>query len=160
MTETIKNKTNTQSNTNQWFDDMVANLRVDQLSMQTCVLEKQKKELYEAMIKGDVNFTHNYALKSSSAFFIKNLINSYLIELIERQRVPNRLAFDLSNSKILVWAEINNDDECTERALILSAAKANIDFAQYGVHISSTIVEERDGLRIPSQYKEITIEKN
>jgi len=148
-----------QQDTNQWFDDMISNLRVDQLLLQADVLEKHKKEVYEAMISGDHDFMHNYARKTSSAFFIKNLIDSYFIELVERKAIPNRLAFELSNSKVLVWAEIDNDDEETEDALILTAAKVNYEFSKYGFHISSTIVEEDDKLNIPKHYKEVLIKE-
>jgi len=89
-----------------------------------------------------------------------NLVHSYFLELMERKGVPNRLALDISDSKILVWAEIENDDDSVECALILSAAKANANFSKYGVHISSTIVEKRDNLIIPKQYKEIEIQRD
>jgi len=148
-----------QQDTNQWFGDMISNLRVDQLLLQADVLEKHKKEVYEAMISGNHDFMHNYARKTSSAFFIKNLIDSYFIELVERKAIPNRLAFELSNSKVLVWAEIDNDDEETEDALILTAAKVNYEFSKYGFHISSTIVEEDDKLNIPKHYKEVLIKE-
>src|SRR5690606_21881805 len=148
-----------QQDTNQWFDDMVSNLRVDQLLLQADVLEKHKKEVYEAMLLGDHDFMHNYARKTSSAFFIKNLIDSYFIELVERKAIPNRLALELSNSKVLVWAEIDNDDDKTEDALILTAAKVNNEFSKYGFHISSTIVEEDDNLNIPKHYKEVLIKE-
>ncbi len=146
-----------QTDTNQWFEDMVSNLKIDQLLMQADLLEKQKKEVYEALISGDQEFMHNYARKSSSAFFIKNLIDSYFIELIERKALPKRLAFELSNAKVLVWAEINNEDERTEDGLILSAAKVNNEFSKYGFHISSTIVEKDDNLEIPNHYTEVVI---
>lgn len=154
----LSNENNTE--TNQWFNDIVSNLRVDQLLLQADVLEKHKKEVYEAMISGNDDFMHNYARKSSSAFFIKNLIDSYFIELGERKARPNRLALDLSNSKILVWAEIYEDDEKTEKALILSAAKVNYEFSKYGFHISSTIVEIDDELDIPNHYKEVLIQES
>jgi hypothetical protein len=109
------------------------------------------------MISGNHDFMHNYARKNSSAFFIKNLIDSYFIELITRKKTPNRLALELSNSKILVWAEIMNDDEDTENALILAAAKVNNDFSKYGFHLSSTIVEKDDLMDVPAHYKEVTI---
>jgi hypothetical protein len=144
-----------QTETNTWFDEMVSKLRVDQLLLQADVLERHKKEVYEAMINGDHDFMHKYARKASSAFFIKNLIDSYFIQLGERKARPNRVALELSNSKVLVWAEINNDDELTEDALILSAAKVNFEFSKYGFHISSTIVEVGDSLNVPKHYKEV-----
>lgn len=140
-----------------WFDEMISNIRYDQLLLETDLLEKQKKEVYDAMISGNQDFMHDYARKTSSAFFIKNLIDSYFIELISRKKTPNRLALELSNSKILVWAEIKNDDEETEDALILAAAKVNNTFSKYGFHLSSTIVEVDDLMDVPTHYKEVTI---
>lgn len=148
-----------QSETNKWFDDMVANLRVDQLLIQSDALEKQRKSVYEAMISGNDDFMHDYARKSSSAFFIKNLISSYFIEIVERQIMPKKLALDLSNSKVLVWAEIENDDEKTEEGLILAAAKINNDFSKYGFHVSSTIVEVDDQISTPKHYREVSLKE-
>ena len=118
----LKEKVENQSETNQWFDEMVSK-------------------------------------KTSSAFFIKNLIDSYFIELGERRARPNRVALELSNSKVLVWAEIENDDELTEDALILSAAKVNYAFSTFGFHISSTIVEVGDKLNVPKHYKEVFLKE-
>jgi len=118
----LKEKVENQSETNQWFVEMVSK-------------------------------------KTSSAFFIKNLIDSYFIELGERRARPNRVALELSNSKVLVWAEIENDDELTEDALILSAAKVNYAFSTFGFHISSTIVEVDDKLNVPKHYKEVFLKE-
>ena len=154
-----KEKVENQPETNQLFDEMVSNLRVDQLLLQADVLERQKKEVYEAMINGNQDFMHKYARKTSSAFFIKNLINSYFIELGQRKARPNRVALELSNSKVLVWAEIENDDELTEDALILSAAKVNYAFSTFVFHISSTIVEVDDKMNVPKHYKEVFLKE-
>lgn len=118
----LKEKVENQSETNQWFVEMVSK-------------------------------------KTSSAFFIKNLIDSYFIELGERRARPNRVALELSNSKVLVWAEIENDDELTEDALILSAAKVNYAFSTFGFHISSTIAEVGDKLNVPKHYKEVFLKE-
>ena len=118
----LKEKVENQSETNQWFVEMVSK-------------------------------------KTSSAFFIKNLIDSYFIELGERRARPNRVALELSNSKVLVWAEIENDDELTEDALILSAAKVNYAFSTFGFHISSTIVEVDDKMNVPKHYKEVLLKE-
>lgn len=146
-----------QHETNQWFDDFISNLRIEQDLLNADVLEKNKREIYEAMISGNDDFMHNYARKSSSAFFIKNLIDSYLIELAERKVVPKKIALELSDAKVLVWAEIKNDDEASEDNLILAAAKVNSQFSKYGFHISSTIVEENDKLNVPKHYREVLI---
>lgn len=140
-----------------WFDAMVANLRYDQLLLETDVLEGDKKKVYDALISGDDNFMHNYARQASSAFFITNMVETYLKELIQSKRKPNKIALELSNSKILVWAEIVENDELMEDALILAEAKINASFSKYGFHISSTIVDESDLLSVPEHYKNVAI---
>jgi hypothetical protein len=160
MMKIDKSQTEHPTEIKKWFDEMVSNLKVDELLLQTDVLEKHKKEVYEALISGDEYFMHNYAKKSSSAFFIKNLIDSYFIELIESNAKPNKIALELSDSKVLLWAEIANNDEPTEDALIMSAAKVNHEFSRYGFHISSTIVEVDDQLNIPTHYKEVSFQNS
>lgn len=160
MLATTDSKKTLSENTKSWFDDMVSSLRVDQLLMEADSLEQKKKEVYDAMISGDQNFMHQYARNSSTAFFIQKIIESYFIALAENKAKPNRLGLDLSPSKVLVWAEIKNNDEATEDALILAAAKVNHDFSDYGFHISSTIVEEEDQLNIPNHYKQVLIKTN
>ena len=117
------------------------------------------KEKVENQPKTNHWFDEMVSKKTSSAFFIKNLIDSYFIELGERRARPNRVALELSNSKVLVWAEIENDDELTEDALILSAAKVNYAFSTFGFHISSTIVEVGDKLNVPKHYKEVFLKE-
>lgn len=150
-----KNKNKAYDPAKDWFDDMVSGLRVDQLLLETDALEQRKAEVYDAMIAGDHNFMHKYARNSSTAFFIQKIVESYFIALAEYKGLPRRLGLDLSASKVLVWAEIKNDDEQTEDALILAAAKINNEFADYGFHISSTIVEEDDQLEIPGHYTKV-----
>ena len=58
------------------------------------------------MINGDQDFMHLYARKSSSAFFVIFLIDLYFIELGDRKDCPNRVVLELSNSKVLVWLDI------------------------------------------------------
>lgn len=147
------------SESNKWFEDMISNLKIDQLLIQSDIIDQEKGEVYRAMIERDDDFVHGYARKTSSFYFIRNLVDSYVAELINRSVKLSKLAFELMNSKVLVWAEINDDDEKAERELILSSAKVNNEFSQYGFHISSTIVEKSDRLNVPNHYTELAIEK-
>jgi hypothetical protein len=141
-----------------WFDSYIADVRIDQLLLQSGAMNEEKQEIYKAMINKDLDSMHNYARKSSSMFFLEKLISSYFIELFSvRKAQPTKLALQLFNSKILVWAEVMEDDEITENAFILSEAKINQEFAQYGFYISSTLVETTDGFKVPNQYQEVTI---
>lgn len=140
-----------------WFDEMVANLRYDQALIENDIIEDDKRKVYNALISGDLDFTHGYARNASSAYFIAKMVNAYLKELVKSGSKPTKLALELSDSKILVWAEIANDDEVMEDALILTEAKTNARFSQYGFYISSTIVEACDSLSVPEHYRNVAI---
>jgi predicted transcriptional regulator len=143
-----------QSIQNEWFEEMISSLKIDQLLMQTNTIDEQKKEVYKAMMDKNDSKVHQYAREMSSRHFIYNLVESYINELVERKTELNKLAFDLLNSKVLVWAEIKDDDEYSEDSLILSAAKVNNEFYKYGIHLSPTIVEESDNIKIPDHYNQ------
>jgi hypothetical protein len=70
---------------------------------------------------------------------------------------PKKLGLELSNSKVLVWAEIYDNDDETEKALILAQAKVNARYSKFGFAISSTIVEECDQLAVPNHYHNVAI---
>lgn len=140
-----------------WFSGLISSIKIDDIMHETDTMDISKRQMYNAMISGDHDNVHSYARQSTTKYFIKNLVDRYFVELSNRKRTPKRLALDLSDSKILVWAEIENDDEETENALILSAAKVNSQFSQHGFHLSSTIVEVEDNLNVPAHYQEVTI---
>ncbi len=157
-TQTPYNTSEQANKTKVWFESMVQNLKLDQTLHEIDVLDKEKKDLYDAMISKDHEFTHSYARNISSTFFVTNMVEAYFKELSKASAKPIKLALELSNSKILVWAEIKEDDDKTEDALILSEAKINAFFTQYGFHISSTIVEDCDGLEIPIHYQKVNMD--
>ena len=84
-------------------------------------------------------------------YFVKKVVVEYL-ELLG-DHLPNRLAFDFNDSEVLVWAEIQNNQEELEKALTLAEAKINAKFHPYGFDMESMIVEENDGLKVPNHYK-------
>ena len=62
------------------------------------------------------------------------------------------MALDLSDSKILAWVELFDDDEESEDNLIISEAKVNAEFEKFGFKISTTYVEVCDKLNVPPHY--------
>lgn len=145
------------NNADAWFDNMVSNLKYDKVLLDNDILEDGKKEVYSAMISGNQELISHLGRQSSSAYFIMNMVGKYLKELIKAKSKPNKIALELSDSKILVWAEILEDDNEMEDALILSEAKINAEYSKYGFYISSTIVENCDGLDVPEHYKNVAM---
>lgn len=138
-----------------WFEEFINSLKVDKLQLQTKTVSKRKEKIYSSFINGNPTDVITEMRKTSSQYFIELIIKRYVTELKERKVVSNHLAFNLSDAKVLVWANIKEDDEDAENGLILAEAKINSEFSKYGFHISSTIVEDSDHLSTPPQYKSI-----
>lgn len=138
-----------------WFDDIIATLRKDQVLYETDLLDEEKKQMYDTIISGDETQIHQNSHNQAQIYFIKNMLFNYLKELKDRNALPVKLAMDISKSKILVWAEIADDDEKIEDELILAEAKVNHKYYPYGFSIASTIVEKSDNLPIPPHYETI-----
>lgn len=141
----------------EWFDDMVVNLRFDEQLFNNDILDPTKKNVYDQLINGNIQNMSIMARNMSTTYFISSLLNDYISVLVSNKKMPKKLGLDLSNSKILVWAEIFDNDDEAENNLILSQAKLNSKYSEFGFHISSTIVEECDNLELPSHYKKVLI---
>lgn len=152
-----QNLTNIQDISKNWFDEMVAHLRYDEQLFHNDIMDDDKKEFYNVMMDGNVEAMSSIVRNQSSTYFITRLIKDYFKELISSKKTPKRIAVELSDSKVLVWAEIYSNDEEMENALILSQAKINAQYSKFGFNISSTIVEDCDNLQIPNHYKSIPI---
>jgi len=149
-----------ETNLSQWFDKLVSSLvamvRSDQLLIETKVADKDTMTFYNALRNED-NEKLTFLTKQNA---IKSIIGKLLFDyMIEIKSSPARnvlkLAVDHTDSKILVWAEINDDDDDTERAIILTEAKVNANYYSKGLTISSIITEKSDNYPIPKHYKQI-----
>ena len=136
----------------QWFEKLISSIKVDKLQLQTNTASDDKIRMYNNMIEGKHSEMFSDMRNISSQFFIETLVKEYLIELNNRNVNTSQLAFELSDAKILVWAEINDFDESSEDGLILAEAKINSKYSKFGFHISSTIVEKGDNLHFPPHY--------
>ncbi|MFA6056761.1 MAG: hypothetical protein WC756_01080 [Taibaiella sp.] len=144
-----------------WFDnlldDVTSAIRTDQLMMETDTASKSTISFYDALFsKNDAELMKQFNTLYSKVV-IRELLFGYIDELKSIKKLPKRLAMDLSEGKILVWAEINEDDEEVENALLLTEAKLNAKFAGKGLHLSSFIVEESDHFPIPNHYQEVRL---
>jgi hypothetical protein len=138
-----------------WFEGFMHILRTDYVMMEQNVATPQKAAFYNLLANGDANDINFVSRQQSSVHFLQRLVVAYLDELQRRHALPSKLAMGLSNAKILVWAEIGDDDEALEDQLRLAEAKVNAQFDEFGFHLTSTIVEQSDDVAIPSHYQPI-----
>lgn len=156
MSGTFKNSTIQQSSDqDQWFESLINSIKVDQLQLQTNTATEAKTRMYNNIFEGKLLDSCLDMRNISSQLLIQELIKEYLSELNDRKVSTSQLAFDLSDAKVLVWAEIEDLDEESEDGLILAEAKTNALFSNYGFHISTTIIEKGDNLAVPPHYASI-----
>lgn len=134
-----------------WFDDLIAQLKVDQVQLETDTASAEKKNFYETLINGTAEQQALMNKKFAQQTFIPRIIVAFLNAI--KGTLPLHLAFDFNDSQVLLWAVIADDDEVMEDRLILAEAKVNAEFHKYGFAMVSTIVEESDRARTPNHYK-------
>ena len=125
--------------------------------LDTGVAPVKTEEFYNAAMHPDPYVMTKTIREQTTQYFIQNLVQYYFKELTSYKISPQKLAFDFSDAKILVWAQIADEDESSENALILSEAKANSKFSENGFFVTTTIVEESDKLNMPPHYHEVKI---
>lgn len=137
--------------TSAWFEKMIDHIRTDYLLYSSGVATPETKKFYDQLISGNTAAVFRNSRETSSRFFITSILREYVSELGSTNNKPLKLAMALTDSKLLVWAEIKDDDEAMENALLLTEAKINARYFDKGFYLSSTIVEESDNLSTPPQ---------
>ncbi len=161
MSETKTKIPKTATTNDSWFNkfikETVHGIRVDELQLKTNTADEVKVKVYDSLQSGDTDAVIDTYRDLLFKHYVSTITKSYISEVMPLivTNMPIKLAFRLTNSKILVWAEIKDDDESCENALIIAEAKINAKFSEKGFHISSTIVEESDRLTLPPHYADI-----
>lgn len=140
-----------------WFDEFVHSIRTDELTLEAGVASSDKVRAYDLLMKNDIDGIMADSYNATAKYHIKKLVLEFLDQLEKRAHFPKKLAMVLSNAKVLVWAQIKEDDEATERALYGAEGFSNAKLADLGFHISITVVEDCDDLPIPNHYQELDL---
>lgn len=133
-----------------WFEDLVATLKTHQLQLETNTARSEIQEMYRTLFEGNADNISHIAKMQAQQHFVSRIIVDYL-KLMSND-LPAKLAFDFNDSEVLVWAEINDDDDEMQKKLILTEAQINARYHPFGFDMSSTIVEKSDNLEIPNHY--------
>jgi len=134
-----------------WFDELIATLRTHQLQLVTDTASQELKDVYKVLMSENLDELFKVNKAHSQQYFVRQVILEYL-RLLENN-LPKKLAFDFNDSEVLVWAEIENNDEVQEKALARAESKINAKFHPFGFDMESLIVEAGDNMQIPNHYK-------
>jgi len=137
----------------EWFNDVVANLRKDELLYKTGKLPDERKDVYNAFINKEYDkIMHNMSEAAIKHFTIQ-ILTAYDSYIKTLDINPIFIGVCYGDREVLVWSEINDDDDKTETELFKAEAVINASFINTGICISSTIVEKSDKIKMPGQYK-------
>lgn len=138
-----------------WFENLINDIQVDKLQMELGIADAQKSALYESFIKDDQNEILKSMRNQANEYFIEGIVRTFIAELANRKAFPLKLAFSLSPSTILAWAEIKENDETTEDQILLAEAKVNSIARNYSFNLDTMIIEDADRLPLPPHYIEV-----
>ena len=148
---TIHTQTGSQSLKAEWFDNVVSTLRAHELQLETNTANPEVKKLYEIFIAGNADDLAYFGKANAQKHFIPRILVEYL--QIVKDRLPLKLAFDFSDSEVLVWAEVKDNDLEMEKHLMKAEAIIGARFHKFGFAVETTIVESSDSLGIPNHYR-------
>jgi hypothetical protein len=144
-----------QDKRNQWFEEFIHHVTTDKDFLKMGLASDDTKQFYDKLIFGGTTSMMSEMRQKSTEYFIGKLVFDYLKEINAAKATPEKLLVDYNDSQILVWAEVREDDEVTERALFKAEAKANAKNYAHGFYISSTILETSDQVPPPPHYQNI-----
>lgn len=146
-------ETKTQQMLDVWFESIIEQLRADRTAISCGIAPKEKEEFYTKFVTKPSEEILNDSRKIIVMNFIEKALKVYNDKLVMYDRKPLKLAMNFADSKVYIFAIIDNDDEKTEDALLLSEAYVNSIFREYGIHFTTTILEKDDNYSIPDHYK-------
>jgi len=144
---------------NNWFSSLVASIRTDKLMLETNTADESKVNLYNSLISGDPTSILSKIRDQAKQHFVTNALIDYFIEI--KVRTGNNhvgiktLATSYSDSEVLIWAVIEDDNEEVWDQIIFAAATVNLKYYEHGYLIKTMVVEESDNLSIPNHYQVI-----
>jgi hypothetical protein len=152
MKQTIARNTHSKTTAlDVWFETTIQELRDDYRDIKLGIAPKEKEEFYNKLINNNDELL-NEAKERLSIQFLQKALQAYGAEIANSEHQPLKIALNHTDSKLLVFAVIRDDDEATEDMLLSAAAEVNYKFEKYGIFVSTMIIEESDNYPIPSHY--------
>lgn len=140
-----------QANRTEWFDNLIASLRTHELQLETETATDEIKKIYEVLMGDDLNSMFKMNKDTTQKYFVGKIIVDFLKQL--DKNLPLKLAFDFNDSEVLVWAEVDDNNEIQEKILARAESKINAIYHPYGFDMETMVVEKSDQLPVPNHYK-------
>jgi hypothetical protein len=146
-----------ESQREQWFSGLFHALETDKLMLETNTASGKTREMYDALMSDDILTMGVLAKEAFNRTLTKKALIDFIGQIRKCDYKPKKIAFDMAESSLLVWAVVADDDFDAEKALYLMQAALNADFKKADYRINTTVVEVSDHLEIPSHYREFPL---
>lgn len=137
------------------FDGMVAQLRADELAMESDVASNEKTKFYNSLLEDNQIEVAKVALDMGRMIIIPSMLNDFVLNLKNSDTLPLNLSVSFNQEKLLVWATVSSNNETMEDAVFIAEAKVNAKYHTTGFHVSSTVVYDEDKVTKPAHYQTI-----
>ena len=139
----------------EWFEEIIAQLRIDQLQLETNTASREKRERYETLMSGDPERLLLQQQAGVTRHFVGLLVRDFVRRAIPHLPRIKLLAATANDAEVLMWIELKAEDELLEDQLTLIEAEVNAAFHDRGYDLDLMIVEAEDELSKPAHYVEI-----
>lgn len=146
------------SHYDQIIDEIASYIKGEELEIQSGIAPIQKQQIWENLFKGNFLPLIKSTQNQNNEMLGIQITISFLKKLtLEHKAVPLKLALSQKNNKIYVWAEIADNDEKTMDAILASIIDANYENMDGGITLSPMIVEQKEAIPVPPQYKMFSV---
>lgn len=143
-----------------WFDTFIQNIvelvRVHQLQLETNTAHPELSQFYSSLSSDNIEDMLKWNRDHGKKYFVERIVLDFINQLKDG-KVPNKLALSYNDSEVLVWAEIDDNDDASWDHIIQSAAIVNAKYHNYGYDIKTMVVEMSDNLPVPYHYKTLNL---
>ncbi len=135
-----------------WFNQMIAAIRADEVQLAVGLADPDKAEFYKSAISGNRDEMIHSMNRQFSQSYIREMILNYSNEIVKRNRKPIEIHVYHTINTLHVWAVIADHDSETEAALFLSEAAVNANYSKFGYTIDTIILEVSDNYPVPNHF--------
>lgn len=150
----INPKVNNNDKIGEFLSETIHQLKSHKLLLETETMNSDMKKFYDQVSNGDIENLLKANIEQYRKLVFLRLITDYFKKLSPLENLVH-LGININDTKLLVWAEIDENDEESENKLIDLQAHLNYLYKDSGVLVSTTIVENTDYLTMPPHYEEL-----
>lgn len=137
----------------EFFADLVTRLNVTEFLYDSKGMSQKEYEMWTSAINRNLGPMMEHSRVASNFYCIQKAFAEFIVALKNEPNVKMRkLAVDTTGSKLLIWAEVDDDDRESTRSILYADSVANLKIENLGYSVSATVVEKSDYVPVPSHY--------